>query len=443
MARVFISYRRSDSAAHAGRLYDRLSAHFGPGSVFMDVDKIAPGEDFIEVISRSFDDCETVIVLIGPRWLSMADGSSTNRLNDPDDPVRMELANALERKLRVVPVLVAGATMPSLAQLPAELAPLSRRNAVGISDVRFHRDVDDLIAALEQAPPPPKPRESPPPAAASPKPAPSPIPEPSVAEPTGSARSFESTAAKREVDPPRAEPVWQPSDSLQALSVWKKALIAGGAAVVLFGLGLNLPSILRPKPTSTPAFVEETKTDPPAPVVAAPPTSPPTVAVDDSTKRAIEAFRKGKDLFFGEGVKKDEAQAAEQFKIAADLGHVGAKGALGYMYYEGLGVKQNLSEGIRLMTIAADVGVEDAQNNLAAVYEEGKGVKRDYGEALRLYRAAAEKGYPLAQYNLGRMYENGLGTKRDLAEARRWYQLAVANGDTDAAEAIRRLSATK
>jgi TPR repeat protein len=449
MARVFISYRRSDSAAHAGRLYDRLLAHFGKGSVFMDIDEIAPGEDFIEVINRSFDDCETVIVLIGPRWLARADGGSASRLDDPDDPVRMEVANALERKLRVVPVLVAGATMPGLTQLPSSLAPLSRRNAVDISDTRFHRDVDALIEALERPmPQPAKPRESPAAAAAQPSrapetapapaPAPRPIPEPATA--TAPRPTSESAAAGKVSNPPRPVNAERAGFEFPTPTTpLAKALVAGGVTLALLWIFVVLvPSITRQTSPTKPATAEEAKAEP-TPTSVASTAAAPAVPADDPQKRAAEADSKGRAYFFGTGVTKDYAQAAAQFRIAADLGNADSQGALGHMTFEGLGVKQDQAEGIRLLGLAAEAGVADAQNNLGAAYEEGKGVKQDYGEALRLYRKAAESKYGPAQFNLGRMYENGLGVKRDLAEARRWYRLAQDNGETDAADALKRL----
>lgn len=151
MSIIFISYRRDDSAAYAGRLYDRLTAHFGKGQVFMDIDQIDPGEDFVEVIERKVGACSIAVVLIGKNWLAASDGEGKRRLEDPEDFVRLEVASALKREVRVLPVLVGGATMPRMQQLPAPLASLSRRNAFEISDSRFHADVDKLIEALERA----------------------------------------------------------------------------------------------------------------------------------------------------------------------------------------------------------------------------------------------------------------------------------------------------
>jgi len=167
MTRVFISYRRDDSAAYAGRLYDRLTAHFGEGQVFMDIDQIEPGEDFVEAIERTVSACETAVVLIGKGWLNAADAEGGRRLDDPDDFVRLEVAAALERRIKVVPVLVGGAAMPKSTQLPEPLAPLARRNAIEVSDTRFHADVNRLVEAIEKtlaaapAAPPVPPRSAP------------------------------------------------------------------------------------------------------------------------------------------------------------------------------------------------------------------------------------------------------------------------------------------
>ena len=144
-AKLFINYRREDTAPYAGRLYDRLTAHFGADQVFIDIDQIEPGEDFVEAINRKVGACEIAIVSIGPDWLQAKDASGKRRLDDTEDFVRMEIVAALERKIRVIPVLVGGAHMPRKQDLPEELAPLSRRNAIELSETRFHADVDRLI----------------------------------------------------------------------------------------------------------------------------------------------------------------------------------------------------------------------------------------------------------------------------------------------------------
>jgi hypothetical protein len=151
MPGVFISYRREDSSAYAGRLYDRLSTHFGKENVFMDVDSIELGLDFIEVLERTISTCDAVVVVIGKQWLSASDSDGHRRLDDPEDLVRIEVAVALDRKVRVVPALVGGGRMPRSQDLPQALALLSRRNALEISDgAAFHPSITRLIEVLDK-----------------------------------------------------------------------------------------------------------------------------------------------------------------------------------------------------------------------------------------------------------------------------------------------------
>lgn len=145
---VFINYRREDTAGHAGRLFDRLSSRL-PGRVFMDVDTIEPGVDFAEVIGQAVGKCEVLLVMIGREWLRVKDAAGSRRLNDPEDFVRLEVAAALQRNIRVIPVLVEGAAMPRPDDLPPDLARLARRNAIELSDARWAFDVDRLIQTIE------------------------------------------------------------------------------------------------------------------------------------------------------------------------------------------------------------------------------------------------------------------------------------------------------
>ena len=148
--RIFVSYRRDDAAGFAGRLYDRLAASFGEERMFMDIDAILPGEDFVDVINRELDSCVVLLAVIGPGWLSAADAAGRPRLDNPDDFVRLEIGKALERNIRVIPVLWQRAVMPRSNELPKELAKLARRNAVEVEHASFQRDLAPLIAALEQ-----------------------------------------------------------------------------------------------------------------------------------------------------------------------------------------------------------------------------------------------------------------------------------------------------
>ena len=145
---IFISYRRDDSAGYTGRLYDRLAAHFGADKVFMDVAGIELGTDFVTAIEQAVGSCKVLIVVIGDEWLSTTDAAGRRRLDDPHDFVRLETSVALEREIRVVPVLVGGALMPRGEELPAELKSLARRQAIEISHKQWDASTRELIRAL-------------------------------------------------------------------------------------------------------------------------------------------------------------------------------------------------------------------------------------------------------------------------------------------------------
>ena len=146
---IFLSYRRGDTAGHVGRLYEELQQRYLAGTVFMDIDGIAPGQDFVAVLDKRLEDATIVLVLIGPRWFGTND-DGTRRIDDAKDFVHMEVAAALARSgTTVIPVLCGGATMPSDAMLPASLAALARRNAFELSDLRWRVDVQRLFRAID------------------------------------------------------------------------------------------------------------------------------------------------------------------------------------------------------------------------------------------------------------------------------------------------------
>jgi len=150
---IFVSYRREDSAGWTGRLADDLRSAFPLHHVFHDIASIEIGEDFVEAMRRSLAACAVVTVVIGPRWLAATDDAGRRRLHDPEDWVRLEVVESLQRRgLRVVPVLVGGADMPRAEELPEALRPLARRNAHEISDKRWDYDVAQLVTALQRIP---------------------------------------------------------------------------------------------------------------------------------------------------------------------------------------------------------------------------------------------------------------------------------------------------
>jgi hypothetical protein len=144
VANVFISYRREDSGGHAGRLCDRLTARFGNAHVFMDLQDIAPGQNFAQSIDEMIARCDCVIAVIGPRWVE----SIQSRAPGAEDFVQHEIAAALGRGITVIPVLVGGARMPAAEHLPPALAALRYRNAFEVRDERFDDDVTRLSDAI-------------------------------------------------------------------------------------------------------------------------------------------------------------------------------------------------------------------------------------------------------------------------------------------------------
>src|SRR5271165_1307953 len=139
---VFISYRREDTAGYAGRLYDRLKAAF-PGRVFIDVGEIPPGADFVQAIEQHIEGCAVLIALIGNNW------TAHDRLQEPADFVRLEIASALKRDTTVIPVLVGAAKLPAAATLPEDIQPLLRRQTISISDEDWDHGCERLIGALQ------------------------------------------------------------------------------------------------------------------------------------------------------------------------------------------------------------------------------------------------------------------------------------------------------
>jgi hypothetical protein len=148
MARFFISYRREDAAAEAGRLYDLLSEQFGADAVFMDVDTLRPGVDYRLLIERHLEESRALLAVIGRGWLEARDRDGRRRLELADDFVRYEIESALARGVTVLPVLVDGATPLAESSLPASLKSLARLQAVALDTPEFRRDAGPLLETL-------------------------------------------------------------------------------------------------------------------------------------------------------------------------------------------------------------------------------------------------------------------------------------------------------
>ena len=148
---IFISYRHNDAGPYARLLQVYLLDRFPRAPVFMDLDSIEAGADFVEAIEAGVGSCRVLVALIGPRWLMLADEEGRRRLDNPDDWIRFEIRTALKRRVRVIPVLVDGAKMPRQQQLPTDLGDLARLNALEMSYDRYAYDTSRLAAVIQRA----------------------------------------------------------------------------------------------------------------------------------------------------------------------------------------------------------------------------------------------------------------------------------------------------
>jgi WD40 repeat protein len=151
MSRIFISYRRDETAAWALMVNERLAARFGADKIFMDTKSIEPGDPFVEVIKNKAGGCEVLIVVIGRAWLTCTDDHGRRRLDNPDDVVRLEVKTGLDRGIRVIPVLVNGAQPPKPDDVPVDLSALSQRNALELTAAGHQQDLGRLVDVVAKA----------------------------------------------------------------------------------------------------------------------------------------------------------------------------------------------------------------------------------------------------------------------------------------------------
>jgi len=144
----FISYRRDDTGAEAGRLRDSLVERLGRETVFLDLEAIELGKDYLRALDSALASCDVMLVLIGREWETISDARGRPRLRDPRDILRIEVLAGLERGIPVVPVLLNRDTLPAPGTLPKVLIPLTRRQHFEIRRDRWHQDVELLLERL-------------------------------------------------------------------------------------------------------------------------------------------------------------------------------------------------------------------------------------------------------------------------------------------------------
>jgi hypothetical protein len=134
MANVILSYRRLDTGALTGRVFDRLAARYGRDAVFRDLESIPVGIDFRAHIADAVRKCDVLVAMIGPKWLGRSGKGLKAKIHNNDDLVRVEIETALAAKIPIIPVLAAGTRMPNASQLPASLADFVFRNGDAAHD---------------------------------------------------------------------------------------------------------------------------------------------------------------------------------------------------------------------------------------------------------------------------------------------------------------------
>ncbi len=320
MRKIIISYRRADSDAIAGRIRDRLASHFGENSIFMDIDSIPFGTDFRDYIRDALFDGDVLVAVVGPKWLGPGKGAHL-RIQEENDPIRIEVETALDRGIAVIPVLVNGALMPKPSELPSTLANFAFRNAAEVDSGRdFHPHMDRLLRSIDQilqakgkasaptgsvsapgavadlvsapleiarAPEPAEPKREPPPAPA--------VPAALV------------SAAVAVTEPPPLQPVPPRGKPKAAASVI--ALAAGGGAVFAAALaGVAIWFYGRPAPPIVPSVTppvqqqqqqQATATQKPRPVVE--PGCPGTPAFRDDFRTVDPGWELGDSTHYVDG----------------------------------------------------------------------------------------------------------------------------------------------
>ena len=213
MARIFISYRREDTSPYALLIHRELEAKYGRGEIFMDLEAIRAGVDFVAEIEAVLASCDVVLVLIGRFWAISQDGAP--RLQEPKDLVRQEIAASLarwrEKRTHLIPVLAPGTSMPKEEELPDELRGLERINAVKLNHDLWEASIEGLLRSIERL-----------------------LAAPAVPRSTGLAE----TAARPAITQPSRRPPATPPPAEHFAAV--AAGIFGGRVAFFLGPGVNL-----------------------------------------------------------------------------------------------------------------------------------------------------------------------------------------------------------
>jgi uncharacterized protein YdaT len=389
VANITISYRREDSGVIAGRIFDRLAAHYGEASVFRDIDNVPPGIDYRKYIDGALDRADILLAIVGPQWSGKTTDGRT-RITEPTDLVRLEVETALRN-----------ATMPGVNELPDALKDFTYRNAVKVD---AFEDFDDHVKRL--------------------------------------IRSLDRLLESQTKLPAEEAKVARRSAIYAVVPRWR--VIAGGAIalgmIAFFAVNVWrawLPSVMpqpapsvtpQPAPSVTPQAAPSV-TAQPAPLVSQQP-APPVTSQDASA-----LYTQANNLLKGLGrsaTSQDYAKARDWYEKAADGGNPDAMFKLGVIYQNGQGVALDYAKAREWYEKAADGGNADAMANLGWLYAHGQGVALDSAKAREWYEKAVAKDNAPAMFHLGYLYDTGFGVPQDYAKAREWYEKAADKGNASA-----------
>jgi hypothetical protein len=358
VANITISYRREDSGVIAGRIFDRLVAHYGAANVFRDIDNVPPGIDFRTYINGALDRTNILLAIVGPHWIGKTSDGRT-RIGEPTDLVRIEVETALRKDIPVVPILVANATMPGVNELPDALKDFTYRHALKVDSLEdFDDHVRRLIRSLDRL-----------------------FREQKQVERRAKLQKLREQLGRLRLIPQRISSV-VPSRIMAVTTI-----MIGVIAVAFL---VTRPNGFRPSPLPS-------VTSQPAPAVAPlpftpQPAMPSTPAPPTTPQDASAMYNQGERYFNGWNVPQDYVKAREWYEKAADKGNRDAMYSLGILYEYGRGVTQDYAKAREWYEKAATKGNVDAMRNLGLLYDYGSGVTQDYVKAREWYVKAAEKG---------------------------------------------------
>jgi TPR repeat protein len=375
--KVFICYRREDTAPWAQLIYRYSVESLGRENVFYDIDSIPPGHDFRRVIGDHLDQIDVLFVVIGRSWANIG----RTKLFNENDFVRFEIRYALENAKLIAPLLVDNASMPTQDDLPKDIQELIYRNATRISPEKTYRDCRDLLDKVQ-----------------------------SLFENKQNAR----LSQKIEVaSTPQQPDILEQSAMLFNNKEYRKAYdliyqyrensILGAEIFYRLGYHHEFGFGVNKNLANAADFYSEA-----------------------ARKGHAEAqYKMGVFLEEGFGITQNEEWAVGWYENAAKQGHAGAQNNLGGMYYYGKGVSKNYFTAVYWYNLSAQQGNSYAQTNMGIANEFGYGTQQNYFEAFRWYQLAADQGNAQAQWGLGRFYAEGKGVVQNYFEAARWYLKAA------------------